>query len=198
MLIVIYRKTDALPLMKLGQASTQILQQLKQFAAVMSTEKSKTSVARIENQLVTYMSTDRFIFVIHDSKQQQRLIQLLEEQFSLQYSSKVNAVTREYQFDEFQYKADEIMQKVNSQSELAQLNTETEEVKQIVQENLENIIKRGTNLSKMESDSVQLLDGTKQILGNAKELDMLAFWRRYAIWIVVGGILMIWMLIKIL
>lgn len=90
------------------------------------------------------------------------------------------------------------MAKAKASSELQLLQNETEEVKGIVSQNLESIIKRGANLTKMEDDSITLLDGTKQILADAKEMDLAAFWRRYSIYIVIGGVLLLWLLIKIL
>lgn len=50
----------------------------------------------------------------------------------------------------------------------------------------------------MEDDSVQLLHGTQDILKNAKELDIRAFWRKYSVYVVVGGIFLLYLLWKFL
>ena len=49
----------------------------------------------------------------------------------------------------------------------------------------------------MEDETKQLLEGTKLVLANAKELDMAAFWRKYQVQIVAVGLFVLWILIKI-
>jgi hypothetical protein len=59
-------------------------------------------------------------------------------------------------------------------------------------------LKRGSSLNKMEDDSLMLLNATKDVLINSKELDKLAFWRKNGIYVILGGLITIWLLWKIL
>ena len=44
------------------------------------------------------MVTDKFVYIIQSSQQEQKLIQSIEDAFAMSFNLKVNGATKEYQF----------------------------------------------------------------------------------------------------
>ena len=122
----------------------------------------------------------------------------MEESFTIRFGDRIDGASTALEFNEFAREAGEAAARAESQTELEKLDAETQKTKLQVQDNLESIVKRGASLNRMEDDSVELVNGTKDILASAKELDMAAFWRRYAIWVILGGVACLWLLFKVL
>jgi len=100
-------------------------------------EASKTSCAKQENAFVTYLTNEKFIYILHDDAPQQKLIRAIEENFSMANNMKVNSVASEYELQSNERMLNEIILKEKSAQELQLLDNETQEVKQIVSDNLD-------------------------------------------------------------
>ncbi|KAH0575728.1 Synaptobrevin [Spironucleus salmonicida] len=78
------------------------------------------------------------------------------------------------------------------------LKKETESIKKQATDNLEKLYTRGIELDGLADNAKDLQDTTKQILSDAKELDWAAFWRKYQIWIIVWGVIIIFTIEKLI
>jgi len=107
----------------------------------------------------------------------------LAKEFSMSYGNEVEKRNlRPYafvKFDTFMQKTKKVYQNTRTQHNLDRLNTELNEVANIMTKNLENVLWRGEGLEKMSSLSDQLRYESQKYKKSARDLNLQLLLRKY-------------------
>ncbi|CAG8586591.1 5967_t:CDS:2 [Paraglomus brasilianum] len=119
----------------------------------------------------------------------------LAKEFFMSYGNDITKKTlRPYafvKFDTFMQKTKKMYQNTRTQHNLDRLNSELNEVSQIMTKNLENVLWRGEGLEKMSNLSDQLRYESQKYKKSARDLNLQLLYRKYGPFAVIGFVVFV-------
>jgi vesicle transport protein SEC22 len=123
----------------------------------------------------------------------------LAREFASLYGPQIGGVTRPYafiKFDTFIQKTKKLYQDTRTSRNLAKLNADLAEVHAVMTRNIADVLGQGERLDRMAEVSGMLSADARQLAVKAKDLAFSALMRQYLPWAVVGGVLLLFLLLR--
>jgi vesicle transport protein SEC22 len=123
----------------------------------------------------------------------------IQKEFQQQYGDEIGQASRPYQFMKFDIFIEKLRKQyrdTRAQKNLNRLNEELKQVSSIMTTNIEKVLERGTRLEDMTAMSDQLFGSAKAYYGQAKTLNLQAFYGKWGPIVIVSLVVVTLLYIK--
>ncbi|XP_074600050.1 vesicle-trafficking protein SEC22 isoform X1 [Brevipalpus obovatus] len=187
LMTMIARVSDGLPLAasvqddrQMGRSVVEYQNQAKMLFRKLTYESPKQMSIESGSYLFHYLIEKGVCYLVLCEKSfSKRLafqyLENLQSEFTNQYGSRVNTVTRPYSFIEFDtyiQKAKRTFMDARARRNLSQLNTELQDVQKIMVQNIEDVLHRGVAISDLDSKASNLSLMSQKYKKDARYLNL--------------------------